>query len=137
MKRNFIKRILAFVITGTMILVTPMNTWANTSDSVVNVVSQTSRSTNTVTLSVPKLIGAKASGYNAVKITWKKVPGATGYRVYRKTSENGTYKGIATLGDTSVFTDKTAVGGNRYFYTVKALKKSAQKMFMEMLLLMV
>lgn len=83
--------------------------------------------TITVTLSAPVLSSAKASGYNTTKITWKKVPGATGYRVYRKDAGSGKYKSVAALKNVSTFTDKKAPGGKTYIYTVRAYKKSGKK----------
>ena len=78
-------------------------------------------------LTAPVRITAKAAGYNTIKLTWKKVSGITGYYVYRKTSENGTYKRIATLKNVSSYMDKKAVGGNSYYYKVKAYRKSGSK----------
>ena len=54
---------------------------------------------------------------SGVKISWSKVSGASGYKVYRKTSDGWKY-----LGKTSktYFTDKTAKSGKKYTYTVKA-----------------
>ena len=54
---------------------------------------------------------------SGVKISWSKVSGASGYKVYRKTSDGWKY-----LGKTSktYFTDKTAKSGQKYTYTVKA-----------------
>lgn len=75
-------------------------------------------------------ITAKPRGYNTIKVTWRKVPGITGYCVYRKTSENGTYKCIATLKNVLSYTDKKAVGGNTYYYKVKAYKKIGSKKIM-------
>lgn len=83
--------------------------------------------TITVTLSAPTLSSAKASGYNAAAITWKKVSGATGYRVYRKVAGSGSYKSVATLKNVSSFTDTKAPGGKTYTYTVRAYKKSGSK----------
>ena len=57
---------------------------------------------------------AKSSG---VKLTWKKVSGASKYRIYRKTGSN-----FVRIGETTAvsYTDKTAPSG-RTVYTVKAL----------------
>ena len=54
---------------------------------------------------------------SGVKITWGKVTGASGYKVYRKTSDGWKY-----LGKTSktYFTVKDAKSGKKYTYTVKA-----------------
>ena len=57
---------------------------------------------------------------NGVKISWKADPSADGYRVYRKTSKNGSWKALDTLSaDETSFIDKSAVGGKTYYYTVR------------------
>ena len=53
-----------------------------------------------------------------VKISWKKVSGATEYEIYRK-SGDGSYKKIATTTNIS-YIDKTAKSGTNYRYNVKA-----------------
>ncbi len=54
-----------------------------------------------------------------VTVTWAKVNGATGYRVYRKLASAKSY---TYLGNTTklTYTDKTAKSGKTYQYTVKA-----------------
>ena len=56
-----------------------------------------------------------------VQVKWTKVTGATGYIVYRK-SGTGSYARIADIksGSTISYTDKTAVSGTTYTYTVRA-----------------
>ncbi len=57
---------------------------------------------------------------SGVKFTWRKVTGAEGYYVYRKTT--GGWKRIATVEGKTHFLDKTAKKGTTYTYTVKAFK---------------
>ena len=67
------------------------------------------------TLSTPK------STESGVTLKWKKVTGAEGYQVYRKTG-SGSYEKIATVkgaGKVS-YVDKKAKKGKTYTYTVKA-----------------
>ena len=54
---------------------------------------------------------------SGVKISWGKVSSASGYKVYRKTSDGWKY-----LGKTSktYYTDKTAKSGKKYTYSVSA-----------------
>ncbi len=56
-----------------------------------------------------------------VNISWKKITGAKGYYVYRKTS-SGKYKKIATVKGVSKikYVDKTAKSGKKYSYKVCA-----------------
>jgi len=61
-------------------------------------------------------ISASSSG---ITIKWKPVSKAVGYKVYRATSKNGKYTWRKTITSTS-YTDKSVVGGKKYFYKVKA-----------------
>ncbi len=78
-------------------------------------------------LAAPKLnkISNKTTG---VYISWSKVTGASGYTVYRKTSTTSwtevgkTKKGLS-------FTDKTAVAGKIYTYTVVARSGSSRSTY--------
>jgi len=63
----------------------------------------------------------KSSSYKSIKISWGKVSGASGYRVYRATSKSGTYKLIKTTTSTS-YTNSSLRTGKRYYYKVRAYK---------------
>ena len=69
------------------------------------------------TLSTPK------STKSGVKLSWKKVTGAEGYVVYRKTG-SGSYSKLATVkGNSKVtYTDASAKKGKKYTYKIKAYK---------------
>ncbi len=71
-------------------------------------------------LSTPKLSSVNNSA-SGVKVTWKKVTGAEGYKVYRK-SGSGDWKLIGTTTNNKKFTytDKTAKSGKTYSYSVQA-----------------
>ncbi|MCC8064770.1 MAG: hypothetical protein LIO70_06790 [Clostridiales bacterium] len=66
----------------------------------------------------PTLTGVYAYS-SSVKVTWNEFSGATSYRVFRKTNGGSWVK----LGDTTStsYSDTTAVGGNTYTYTVRAI----------------
>ena len=64
------------------------------------------------------VVTAKA-GSKQVKLSWKKVDGAKKYYVYRATSENGTYKKIATTTKLN-YTNKSLKANKTYYYKVKA-----------------
>ncbi len=68
----------------------------------------------------PELTSVKWDGDgNAVK--WKRVSGATAYRVYRKTP-SGSYKMIAQVSSGSFeYVDTTAKKSGSYYYTVRAM----------------
>ena len=74
-------------------------------------------------LSRPGLSSVKSTK-SGVKFTWKKVTGAEGYIVYRKTGSKGDWKAIKTIesGTTVSYTDKTAKKGTTYYYSVRATK---------------
>ncbi len=70
-------------------------------------------------LSTPSLKSATASS-GTIKVTWGSVSGASGYRVYRKTS-GGSWSSIGTTTSTS-YTDSEVKIGTKYYYTVRAYK---------------
>lgn len=57
----------------------------------------------------------------SAKLTWNKVEKATGYKIYRATSKNGTYTKIKTISKntTLTYTDKNK-NGKAYFYKTRA-----------------
>ena len=77
--------------------------------------------------SAPKGIRA-VSGKKRATLTWKKVPGASGYHIYRKASKNAKWKKIADIrpGKAS-YIDKKAKSGRTYSYRVRAYKKGTGK----------
>ncbi len=74
-------------------------------------------------LTAPELKSATnyASG---ITIKWGKVTGASSYNVYRKVKGTSGWVKIATTKNTS-YTDKKAVSGKIYIYTVKAVSGSS------------
>ncbi len=59
---------------------------------------------------------------NAVNISWKKVSGATGYKVYRKASGDSSYKCIATVENATEYTDTSEKeNGTVYYYKVRGI----------------
>ena len=71
-----------------------------------------------------------SSTKSGVKLTWSKVAGAEGYKVYRKTG-SGSYSDIATVkGNSKVtYTDKSAKKGKTYTYKIKAYKSGETSAF--------
>lgn len=78
----------------------------------------------TVSLATPQMVSL-ANSSSGVVIKWKKVSGADGYYVYRKTAGNS-YKRIKTItsGATVQYTDKTMPTGKKYTYTIRAFRGS-------------
>jgi len=76
-------------------------------------------------LPVPKPANIKtaSAGAASIKISWKKVSGASGYVIYRATSKNGKYKEIKTLSaGKSNYTNKNLTNGKTYYYKIRAYK---------------
>ena len=72
----------------------------------------------------PKLKTAESVDFNAIKVTWKKVDGASGYYVYRKADGEKHFKQIAEVNGNKTFTstDLSATTGVKYQYTVRAYR---------------
>lgn len=69
----------------------------------------------------------KTGGRRAVKITWKRVKGASKYMVFRSAKSGSGYKRIAVVkkAKTASYTDKKVAKGKKYYYRVVAVKKKA------------
>lgn len=72
----------------------------------------------------PTLKTAESVDFNAIKVTWKKVDGASGYYVYRKADGEKFFKQIAEVNGNKTFTstDLSATTGVKYQYTVRAYR---------------
>lgn len=72
----------------------------------------------------PTLKTAESVDFNAIKVTWKKVDGASGYYVYRKTDGEKYFKQIAEVNGNKTFSsaDLSATTGAKYQYTVRAYR---------------
>lgn len=68
----------------------------------------------------------KKRAKNAITLSWKKVPGVTGYEIYRATEENGTYSKVKTINKKSTVTykDTKLSAGTCYYYKLRSYKKS-------------
>ena len=71
-------------------------------------------------VSAPSLKSAKGES-SGIRVTWGKVSGATGYRIYRKQG-SGKWGTIANVGDVDSYLDTGAASGKEYTYTVRCLK---------------
>ena len=61
-------------------------------------------------------------------LTWNAVSGATSYKVYRATSQNGTYSLLGTVTATS-YTNTGAKAGTTYYYKVKAVSSAGESAY--------
>jgi len=75
------------------------------------------------TLPAPKPTNVKVSKASAtsIKVSWTKVTGVSGYKVYAATSKNGTYKCVGTVEGTS-FTYKNLTVGKTYYFKLRSYK---------------
>ena len=92
-----------------------------------NIVSGQSKAV-TPKLSAPVVkIGHSASSGKPM-LTWNAVSGATSYKVYRATSQNGTYSLLGTVTATS-YTNTGAKAGTTYWYKVKAVNSAGESAY--------
>lgn len=71
-------------------------------------------------LKLAKVTVKSAQQAGAIKLTWNKASGASGYKIYRRTAK-GRYVCTKTVkSGTTSYVDKTVKSGNRYYYCVKA-----------------
>ena len=71
-------------------------------------------------LKLTKVTVKAAQQTSAVKLTWNRSAGASGYKIYRRTAK-GRYVCIKTVkSGTTSYVDKTVKSGNRYYCCVKA-----------------
>lgn len=69
-------------------------------------------------LTIPALKTAK-NGNGCISVTWNKVAGATGYRVYRKVNDDSSWTYLGNVSSTS-YLDKDVKNLSTYKYTVRA-----------------
>lgn len=70
-------------------------------------------------LQVPEITSISAISTDRAKISWQKVDGAQGYRLYRAASRKGPYKLVKTASGSSC-TDTGLARGKTYYYKVRA-----------------
>ena len=82
---------------------------------------------------VSKVSGVTQAGNikNAVNVTWKKLPEADGYLIYRSTAMNGKYKAVKNVksGQTTSYLNKKLAGGTEFYYKIRAYKVINGKMY--------
>lgn len=71
-------------------------------------------------------IAVKNQSSTRTKVSWKAVPGALQYEVYRSTSEDGKYQKIASVQDVTSFKDTNRRANKSYYYKVRAVSKGVK-----------
>lgn len=81
-----------------------------------------------VKAAAPKSVKAKKTS-KGIKLTWKKVKGASGYVIYRSYKKAKGYKKIATIkkGTKKLYLDKKAKKGKVCYYKIKSYVKLGKK----------
>lgn len=69
-----------------------------------------------------KISSIQATADDGLKLKWKKVTGATKYKIFRSESQYSGYRRIATVTGSSTvnYTDRKVVSGKTYYYKVQA-----------------
>lgn len=73
-----------------------------------------------------------AANYNTITVSWKKVEGCDGYRVYRATEKDGKYKPVKTCSSVNTLSYKNSKlkTGKTYYYKVRAyVNKNGKKLY--------
>lgn len=88
--------------------------------------SYASVKTAAIKMKAPQFSSASVSGVNKAKLTWKQDSKATGYYVYRSTTEKGSYKKVKTIGSNKTlnWTDSSISPGTSYYYKIRSYVKS-------------
>lgn len=82
-------------------------------------VSATKTASFTLTLKIPTMSSVTSKGSGTMEVIWNAVPEATSYNVYRDGTKVGT-------SNTTTFMDKGLTVGNKYNYTVSAVRGSEE-----------
>ena len=78
------------------------------------------------TLKAPKPAVRQINNY--LQVSWSKVPGAQGYVIYTKNSQSASWKKVKTVSAGTVkYNYKTVTSGKRYYFTVRAYRKTGGK----------
>ena len=84
----------------------------------------TYKSTSTIYCLAYPVISSVSNVQNGIHISWNKVKGASEYYLYRKSSD-GVYSRLASVSENTLsYTDKKAVNGEKYVYTLRAVNKN-------------
>ena len=78
--------------------------------------------------SKPVITSVSNKSRQKLVITWKKVKGAKGYELYRRTGKKGSYKKLKVIksGSTLKYTNSKLKKGTAYYYKIRAYKYDAK-----------
>jgi len=86
---------------------------------------QSSYVTATTLLAAPTGVTAVANSTSSITISWSSVAGATGYRVYRSGTSDGTYTEVGSSSSTS-YTNTGLTAGTTFYYKVAAYNSGGE-----------
>ena len=120
------KKIITLLITLTMVLTMTVPTFA--ADDVAgdaDAVEPAELSAAQVKVLKPSGVKAVSYSYTKIKVSWNKIEGVDGYKVYRATSKSGKYtvSKTTTSADTLSYINTGRTTGKTYFYKVRGYKK--------------
>ncbi len=97
----------------------------------VSLVSQTKESSKGASKSILYVqspeIKEVSNQTTGAKVTWAAVPGADGYFVYQKQTQNGTWHMIGSTQKNLYFNDTTVENGIVYYYAIKSFRKDGSE----------
>lgn len=78
---------------------------------------------------VPATVKTTSKNYNSIVVSWDAVKNVDGYRIYRKTGENGTLAvvNIVEGENSTTYNDTTVTLGETYYYSIEAYKDTGYK----------
>ena len=83
-----------------------------------------------VKVSKVKSIKVRKKGKKNARISWKKIKGVSGYKVYMKTGKKGKFKLVKTIKKNKAsYIKKKLKKGKRYYFKVRAYKKENGKTY--------
>lgn len=75
----------------------------------------------------PTQVKAESASYNAIRLNWKKVTGASRYAIYQSTNQSSGFKKIATVSSKTLQYRATGLkAGTNYYYRIYAIRRGVQ-----------
>ena len=82
---------------------------------------------NASTITIPITATGAASSGHLVDLTWGTASGASGYNVYRSTTNGSGYSKLVADVSSTTYTDQNVVAGVEYYYVVTSLSSGGQE----------
>ncbi|MCI5688998.1 MAG: fibronectin type III domain-containing protein [Emergencia sp.] len=122
------KKIITLLITLTMVLTMAVPVFADdtaTDTDVDTPIAPAQLTKAQVKALKPGGVKAASYSYTKIKVTWNKIEGVDGYKVYRATSKGGKYtvSKTTTSANTTSYINTGRTTGKTYYYKVRGYKK--------------